>query len=187
MTVVARPPQFTGDESRGIHAMNDADTQLNRTNLATEPLWPLGLGALGITVVAIAYGLVLSGVFNDWSSRGQFGDMFGALNTFFSGLAFAALAYTLLLQRKELALQRIELAQTRDELARQAEAQAAHAATALRAAEITAAGSLFQSYAQLISGNKQFLINNDDWQAEIMRARDRLLKLLAELEKARAE
>lgn len=52
-------------------------------------------------------------------SRGQFGDMFGAVNALFSGLAFAGLIITLILQRKELALQRDELQMTREELKNQ--------------------------------------------------------------------
>lgn len=47
---------------------------------------------------------------------GQFGDMFGAVNTLFSGLAFAGIIYTILLQRNELSLQRKELEDTRAEL-----------------------------------------------------------------------
>ena len=34
--------------------------------------------------------------------RGTFGDMFGGLNTFFSGLAFAGIVYAILLQREDL-------------------------------------------------------------------------------------
>lgn len=48
--------------------------------------------------------------------RGQFGDMFGASNALFSGLAFIGLIYAILLQRSELALQRIELKLTRKEM-----------------------------------------------------------------------
>ncbi|MDM8566190.1 hypothetical protein QUF74_11130 [Candidatus Halobeggiatoa sp. HSG11] len=55
--------------------------------------------------------------------RGTFGDMFGAINALFSGLAFAGVIYAILLQRKELALQREELTLTRKELARSAQAQ----------------------------------------------------------------
>lgn len=51
--------------------------------------------------------------------RGQFGDMFGAVNALFSGLAFAGLIITLLLQKAELGLQRDELEQTREELKNQ--------------------------------------------------------------------
>lgn len=53
------------------------------------------------------------------NDRGTFGDMFGAVNALFSGLAFATLIYTAWMQRDELALQREELAATRTELAGQ--------------------------------------------------------------------
>ena len=57
------------------------------------------------------------------SDRGAFGDFFGAINSLFSGLAFAGIIYTILLQRSELALQREELKETRKELRRSADAQ----------------------------------------------------------------
>lgn len=47
---------------------------------------------------------------------GTFGDTFGALNTLFSGLAFATLIITLFLQRKELQEQRKELTAQREEI-----------------------------------------------------------------------
>lgn len=48
--------------------------------------------------------------------RGTFGDMFGAVNTLFSGLAFAAVVYAILLQRDDLQLQREDLRLQREEL-----------------------------------------------------------------------
>jgi hypothetical protein len=51
----------------------------------------------------------------DSPDRGTFGDMFGGINALFSGLAFAGLIYTILLQREELELQRNELKETKDE------------------------------------------------------------------------
>lgn len=51
-----------------------------------------------------------------WEERGQFGDMFGAVNALFSGFAFAGIIVTILLQREELTLQRQELELTREEL-----------------------------------------------------------------------
>ncbi|RZK60443.1 MAG: hypothetical protein EOO91_01370 [Pedobacter sp.] len=47
--------------------------------------------------------------------RGTFGDMFGAVNSLFSGLAFGGIIWTILLQRNELKLQREESKQSRDE------------------------------------------------------------------------
>lgn len=46
--------------------------------------------------------------------RGIFGDKFGAINALFSGLAFAGIIFTILLQSKELRLQREELEETRN-------------------------------------------------------------------------
>ena len=47
--------------------------------------------------------------------RGTFGDQFGAVNALFSGLAFAGLIYTIVLQRRDLKLQRREMQeQTRE-------------------------------------------------------------------------
>lgn len=54
-------------------------------------------------------------------TRGTFGDMFGAANALFSGLAFAGLIVTLVMQHEELGLQRKEIAQTNEELAAQKE------------------------------------------------------------------
>jgi hypothetical protein len=45
--------------------------------------------------------------------RGTFGDMFGAANALFSGLAFAGVAYAILLQRAEVAISREELERSR--------------------------------------------------------------------------
>ena len=57
------------------------------------------------------------------TARGTFGDMFGAVNALFSGLAFAGIIFTILLQREELSLQRLELQETRNELKRSADSQ----------------------------------------------------------------
>jgi hypothetical protein len=51
----------------------------------------------------------------DDEHRGTFGDMFGAVNALFSGLAMAGIIFTILLQKKELGLQRVELRETRNE------------------------------------------------------------------------
>jgi hypothetical protein len=58
-----------------------------------------------------------------WPDSSAFGEMFGGLNTLFSGLAFAGVIYAILLQRRELRLQRLELELTRNELQRAAAAQ----------------------------------------------------------------
>lgn len=53
------------------------------------------------------------------SNSGVFGDSFGFLTSLFSGLAFAGLIITIVMQKNELALQREELSLTREELSGQ--------------------------------------------------------------------
>lgn len=52
----------------------------------------------------------------DHDDRGTFGDMFGAVNALFSGLAFAGLIYTISVQRQELSLQREAIDMQTEEL-----------------------------------------------------------------------
>ncbi len=66
---------------------------------------------------------------------GQIGDMFGAANALFSGLAIIGLLYTIMQQREDLDMQREELKLTRDEHARSAEAQLESAKALARQAE----------------------------------------------------
>ncbi|MBL7951396.1 MAG: hypothetical protein JNM62_06720 [Flavobacteriales bacterium] len=83
--------------------------------------------------------------------RGQFGDMFGAVNSLFSGLAFAGIIYTILLQRRELGLQRRELESTRKELERSANAQEEVKAEMLRQATIQSKAARVQALSVLIN------------------------------------
>lgn len=55
----------------------------------------------------------------DSTERGQFGDMFGAINALFAGLAFGGVIWAVDLQRKELQLQRQEIAKQTAQLSSQ--------------------------------------------------------------------
>lgn len=76
---------------------------------------------ISIGLTWLASGIVLYFV----PDHGTFGDMFGAVNALFSGLAFGTLIYTIFLQRHELSLQREELGLTRNEIKEQKEYLAA--------------------------------------------------------------
>lgn len=75
--------------------------------------WLIG----GIVFFVVSYAVYL--IQCKWSAEkgfevaGQFGDSFGILTSLFSGIAFAGLIWTILLQRLELRLQRKELIETR--------------------------------------------------------------------------
>jgi len=84
---------------------------------------PFLISILIVLILWIASLFTLDHFIIENEARGQFGDSFGGVNALFSGLAFAGIIATILLQRKELALQRQELKLTREELVKSAEAQ----------------------------------------------------------------
>ena len=84
---------------------------------------PFFLTALTVLAVQAGLGAWMWSRFGAPADAAAFGDMFGAVNTLFAGLAFAGVIYAIVLQQQELALQRQELADTRSELARSATAQ----------------------------------------------------------------
>lgn len=76
-----------------------------------------------LLVLTIAYYPILKHCFGftKLESAAQFGDQYGALNCFISGLAFIGLVLTLLMQREDLNLQRKEMRDTRKEFEKQTE------------------------------------------------------------------
>lgn len=96
------------------------DKQNNKETKSRLWIWIV----VAIVGVLALWGLSWWGIskfINEPSNQGTFGDMFGAVNALFSGLAFAGLIITLLYQREELKLQREELQETRKELKGQRE------------------------------------------------------------------
>jgi len=86
------------------------------------------------------------------ADRASFGEMFGAVNALFSGLAFAGVICAILLQREDLALQRSELQLTRQQHAVSAKANQAAAKSLadqarlqLRSAQLDALTAQLQS------------------------------------------
>ncbi len=76
---------------------------------------------LSIIILGIIFFWFISGVLtiyfiDNWSDRGTFGDLFGAINSLFSGLALAGLVYSIYGSRQEIELQRAEIELNRREL-----------------------------------------------------------------------
>ncbi len=80
-------------------------------------------GVLSIVIIYAGLLLFITWPISEWSinKSGVFGDSFGVLTSLFSGLAFAGLIITIIMQKDELALQREELSLTREELSGQKE------------------------------------------------------------------
>ncbi|MFW1924803.1 hypothetical protein [Acinetobacter ursingii] len=82
----------------------------------SHPLFCLIVFVIFLWVIYPFLLILFLGTDKAWSDLGTFGDTYGALNTLFSGLAFAVLILSLFLQRKELEAQRIELEAQRHEI-----------------------------------------------------------------------
>lgn len=74
---------------------------------------------LGVIILWIANMIFATCYFPGSEDRGQFGDMFGAVNALFSGLAFAGVIWAIILQQQELEFQRQELESQRQEFQKQ--------------------------------------------------------------------
>jgi len=125
-------------------------------------------------LVFSSYFLVVRYLLPEWVESGQFGDMFGGLNAFFSGLAFLGIVYTIFLQREELGLQRKELELTRAELKRTAEAQeksekalSKQAASLKITAKLNGLSAILQHYNTLIelTNSAKYGINTAEFNA----------------------
>ena len=110
------------------------------------------------------------------AKSGVFGDSFGLLNALFSGLAFAGVIVTILLQKNELQLQRRELRESREQFKRGASAQE-------RSARISALSALLIEYKEQIAKYEHSLRNNLYGRSHV----ERLQRELAELHEKKNE
>lgn len=115
----------------------------------------IGLCA-GIFAVWLLSGVMLMLVFEP-GERGVFGDMFGAVNSLFSGLALAGVIVAILLQRKELELQRKELELTRNELQASAIAARESSQALTKQAEISRTTAELQALKALVDADSQII------------------------------
>ena len=146
-----------------------------------------------VIVVFIAifpiYFFIIRYFYPDMISRSQFGDLFGGLNTFFSGLAFGGVVYAIILQRKDLELQREELKLTREELKRTAEAQekseqalSKQAASLKITAKLNGKSAVLQHYNTLIemTNSAKFGIDHTGFSTQKQKA-DEIIREINEL------
>lgn len=72
----------------------------------------------GVTllIITVAFPFLIQFIYPEMSDGATLGDAYGTLNTLFSGLAFAGIIATILMQRKELEYQRNELILQRNEM-----------------------------------------------------------------------
>lgn len=139
------------------------------------PTWLILLMLIIIVIGTVfVYLMVLINLMPDFQTRGQFGDMFGAINAVFSGLAFAAIVYAIFLQRRDielqrrdLDLQRKELALTREEYKRMAEAQESSHELGIIAEQLQVCKYLFDTGKTLIESMQKQQLNENEQMAKM--------------------
>jgi hypothetical protein len=134
--------------------MNTDDKKEEDKDVSIKPLIWLAFSAI---ILCILFGTVVSLSIKEPQDRGLFGDMFGAVNALFSGLAFAGVLYTIMLQRRELEMQREELRLSRRELSAQNQMVAAQLATMQQsfAFELTKAKKAAEPFFRLTHGSSR--------------------------------
>lgn len=115
---------------------------MNSHGRSPSGIWIAG-AVIGVILTQVLYGiLVFYFLGPQMAIRGQFGD----INALFTGLAFAGVIYTILLQRRELELQREELRLNRGELSRSAQAQTEQVEMLKQSADLSAMTALVSAY-----------------------------------------
>lgn len=137
--------------------------------------------ALTAFLIQLAYGFVIYSSISSETGRGTFGDMFGAISAFFTGVTLAGLIYTIHQQQKDLmaareATNRAIIAQEKS-----AEALKQQAETLHRTATLNAYSIMISSYNHLIQEMKDFKITNK-YKQEREEYLEKLKKALNEME-----
>ena len=129
-----------------------------------------------LSTILIIFGL------DNWSDRGTFGDLFGAVNALFSGLAFAGLIYTIVLQKKDLELQRSEIALNRAELKKTAKAQQNSEKALIEQVEQMKVASKLNALKTLIDYYNLQIANPNNTQEIILKAKERRKATIQEID-----
>lgn len=155
-------------------------TKPEQADLPRSTLWLVGIG---LVTLWAGSALVTWWILPTWTERGQFGDLFGAVNSLFSGLALAGIVFTIFLQRQELKLQRIELELTRTELERTATAQEASVHTLSKQVDVMATTARLSALTALVS---QYRLKLDN-AGSIMEREDILRRQMLYLDQLESE
>jgi hypothetical protein len=150
----------------------------------TQRAWRTWLGGAAIVVGAILVVALIQVIYkawifkafpNDMSTRGQFGDIFGTVTAFFTGLAFAGVVYTIILQRNELENQRKQQTD-------QSKMQDKQARLLLLSTRLSAMATLADIYTRQIDVMERGKLRGNLWKAE-----DKIRSLAEEEKQKRPE
>ena len=129
----------------------------------------------GVVIFWLLYPIVLRCFFSKWPEAGVFGDSFGALNTLFTGLAFAVVFGSLRAQAAAIEEDRAEIARLRDLQKGTLDAAKLQADALLKSARLQALVGRIEAYTSQIN-----LTANHDTKDRMRREQHTLLGVLDE-------
>lgn len=118
----------------------------------------------------------------DWNSRGTFGDLFGAVNALFSGLAFAGLLYTINLSKKDLEIQRQEIEINRKELIKSRKSQQHSEKALIEQVEQMKISTKINALNILITYYTNQINNQNNTEEIILKAREKRREAIREID-----
>ena len=142
--------------------------------------WFITAAVVVVCLWAVSWGLIWA-FEEDPTVRGQFGDMFGAVNALFSGLAFAGVVVVIFLQRRDLEVQQKMLSLQMEELRASREAQESQVKALTITAKINARSALLANRNVQFQSSAYYEDNPEaaqDWQTGQMKILNQLLKEL---------
>ena len=131
-----------------------------------------------ILLVVLLWGLsavLIIAFLSNWSDRGTFGDLFGAVNALFSALAFAVLIYTIILQREE-------IKQNREEIAKSAKLQRKAQEVLIQQVEQTHLSAKMSAMKTLVDYYNYQISNPKSTEETIEKARQKRRHIIAQID-----
>ncbi|MEK9566825.1 MAG: hypothetical protein VW125_06935 [Flavobacteriaceae bacterium] len=119
---------------------------------------------------------------SEWSDRGTFGDLFGAVNALFSALAFAVLIYTIILQREEIKQNREEIVLNRKELEKSSKLQRKAQEVLIKQVEQTHLSAQMNAMRTLVDYYNNQISNPKSTEETIEKARQKRRLIISQID-----
>ncbi len=138
-----------------------------------------------ILLVVIIWGvsaILIMFFLSEWSDRGTFGDLFGAVNALFSALAFAVLIYTIILQREEIKQNREEIVLNRKELEKSGKIQRKSQEVLIRQVEQTHLSAKMNAMRTLVDYYNNQISNTKSTEEVIEKSKQKRKQIIVQID-----
>ncbi len=138
-----------------------------------------------ILLVVFIWGLsavLIIAFLSEWSNRGAFGDLFGAVNSLFSALAFAVLIYTIILQHEQIKQNREEIILNRKELEKSSKLQRKSQSVLVQQVEQTHLSAKMNAMRTLVDYYNNQILNPKNTEDLIEKAKQKRKQIIIQID-----